>query len=181
MTDELGGASVEVPRADARLLLLALHAAQHGAREPQPLRDLARALDIGTRAEWRDAASLATPLGAEAAFAAGLGLLEPGQTLREEFRLSASPTVESALRATTAPALTLGLDWLVRLPGVRARLGFVVRKAFPPAGFMRTWSPLARRGRLALAAAYLWRPLWLLGRAGPAIRALRRARKESRP
>ena len=179
MTVELGGTSVEVPRADARLLLLALHAAQHGEREPQPLQDLARALEVGTRAEWNDAASLAKRLHAEPAFAAGLGLLRAGQTLREDLHLSPSPTIESALRATTAPALTLGFDWLVRLPGVRPRLRFIVRKTFPPAAYMRTWSPLARRGRLGLGAAYVWRPLWLISRAGPAMRAWRRAQKQS--
>ena len=62
MTDELGGASVEVPRTDARLLLLAFHRGEHGEREQQPLQDLARALDIGTRAEWRGASSLAKRL-----------------------------------------------------------------------------------------------------------------------
>jgi hypothetical protein len=180
-TETLEGTPIEVPRTDVRLLLLALHAAQHGEREPQPLRDLARALEIGTPGEWRDAASLAEQLQAQAAFAAGLGLLEPGRRLREELQLATVATIESALRATTAPALTLGLAWLVRLPGLRARLRFIVHKAFPSPGFMRTWSPLARRGRLGLGAAYLGRPLWLLARAGPAVRAWQRARKEIRP
>jgi hypothetical protein len=180
-TEPVAGASVEVARADARLLLLALHAAQHGEREPQPLRDLARALEIATRAEWADASTLAQRLHAEPAFAAGLCLLEPGRILREELQLPTARTVESALRARTAPELTLGLEWLVRLPGIGPRLRFTMRKVFPPAAFMRTWSPLARRSGLGLAAAYLWRPLWLLLRSRRAIRAWRRARKESRP
>jgi hypothetical protein len=179
MMDTLGGAHVEVPGVDARLLLLALHAAQHGEREPQPLHDLARALEVGTRAEWSDAAVLAERLQAEAAFTSGLRLLEPGRALCADLRLLTAPTVESALRATTAPALSLGVDWLARLPGMRPRLRFIVRKAFPPAAFMRIWSPLARRGRLGLGAAYVWRPVWLVSRSGPAIRAWRRARKQS--
>lgn len=181
VSESVGGASVEVPAVDARLLLIALHAGQHGERQPQPLRDLARALEIGSRADWSDAASLARSLGAEAAFAAGLGLLEPGRKLRDDLDVVTASTLESALRATTAPALTLGLDWLVRLPGMRPRLRFALRKLFPPAAFMRTWTPVARQGKLGLVAAYVWRPLWMLGRTGPAIRAWRRAKKETRP
>jgi hypothetical protein len=178
--ETVAGSSLDVPAPDARLVLLALHAAQHGAREPQPLRDLERALELATPAEWREAARLAARLDAEGAFAAGLGLVERGRVVRDELGLPAAWTVEAALRARTAPALALGLDWLTQLPGLRPRLRFVIQKLFPPPAFMRVWSPLARRGRAGLVAAYLWRPLWLALRAGPAIAALRRARKESR-
>lgn len=179
--ETLEGAAVEVPRPEARLVLIALHAAQHGEREPQPLRDLARALEVATWAQWREAAALAEQLRADAAFVAGLDLLEPGRALRDELGLSTARTVEASLRAKTAPPLTLGLEWFTHLPGLRPRLRFVFRKTFPPPAFMRLWSPLARRGRVGLVVAYLWRPVWLVLRGGPALAALRRARRDSRP
>jgi hypothetical protein len=45
--------------------------------------------------------------------------------------------------------------------------------------FIRAWSPLARRGRVGLAVAYAYRPLWVLWRVGPAVWALARARKQA--
>lgn len=179
-TVRIGGADVEVPRVDARLLLIALHAAQHGRREPQPLQDLSRALEVATHAQWEEAVSLGRLLGAEGALAAGLDLLPAGRVVREEIGLEAPRTVETALRATTPPALSLGIDWLVRAPGLGARLRFALGKTFPPAAFMRTWSPLARRGPVGLALAYAWRPVWLVVRGVPAMHAWWRARSASR-
>jgi hypothetical protein len=179
--ETLGDVPVDVPEPEFRLLLLALHAAQHGEQEPQPIRDLEQALSISSAEEWRDAATLARLVQAEEAFAAGLGLTEGGRRLSRELQLSGGRTLESALRARTAPPLTLGLDWFVQLPGLRPRLRFLVLKLFPPASFMRTWSSLARRGPAGLVAAYVWRPVWILARTTPALRAWRRARKESRP
>lgn len=180
-TASVGGTDVEVPAPDARLLQVALHAAQHGKRKPQPLQDLSRALQVATRAQWNDAASLARRLCAEEALAAGLDLLEGGRTLRDELRLPTPGTVETALRATTAPALALGLDWLVRAPGIRPRARFVLGKTFPPAAFMRAWTPLARRGPAGLALAYMWRPVWLVVHGGRAVRAWSRARRSANP
>jgi hypothetical protein len=53
--------------------------------------------------------------------------------------------------------------------GMRDRARLVGHKLAPPATFMRKWSPLERRGPLGLAAAYVWRPFWILSRtrSGP--------------
>ena len=46
--------------------------------------------------------------------------------------------------------------------------------------YMRWWSPMARRGRLGLSIAYLWRPFWACAQAARAVPALRRARRDMR-
>ena len=76
--------------------------------------------------------------------------------------------------------LALGFDRFARLPGVQAKLAFAARKLVPPPAWMRSCVPLARRGRLGLAAAYLWRPISLVARLGPGWRAWRRAVKKTR-
>ena len=52
-----------------------------------------------------------------------------------------------------------------------------LHKLFPPAAHVRAWSPLARSGRLGLAAAYVGRPFWVLARAAPASIAVWRAHR----
>ncbi len=39
----IAGIAIDTPSLPAHVLILALHAAQHGAKEPQPLEDLSRA------------------------------------------------------------------------------------------------------------------------------------------
>jgi hypothetical protein len=177
---EIAGVSVEVLAPSARAMHVALHAAQHGVQEPQPLQDLERALEILPEALWRSAARLAVRLEATPAFGAGLSLVPAGRELRTRLEFPAKKSVESALRAAGAPPLALGLEWLARAPSWRARAIFVYGKVLPSPSFMRVWSPLARRGRTGLAAAYAWRPIWLLLRMGAAHRAWRRAKRESR-
>jgi hypothetical protein len=176
----LAGAPVEVPAASARALLLALHAAQHGANWEQALRDLERALARLPDEAWRMAAALAGELDATPSFAAGLELVEGGEALADRLELPKQRTVEATLRAWTAPDLTLGIHRLTTTRGLRAKGAFVVRKVFPSPAWMRRWVPLARRGRLGLGAAYAVRPVSLVLRMPRALRAWRRARSESR-
>jgi hypothetical protein len=58
----------------ARLLIVVLHAAQHGIEESKPLEDLARAISISADREVRAAHALALRLEARDSFAAGLRL-----------------------------------------------------------------------------------------------------------
>jgi hypothetical protein len=174
---ELGRVRAQVLAPGARSLHVALHAAKHGSRAGKHLEDLRRALDLLPLDVWREAAALAVLLDAVPAFTTGLGLVPEGGELAGHLGLSADTSVEVALRAQTAPPLALGLEWFSTLPGPRAKARFVVGKLFPPAAFMRRWSPLARRGPLGLAAAYAYRPVWLLLKLGPALRTWRRAKK----
>jgi hypothetical protein len=176
----VGGTEVEVLAPAARAMHIALHAAQHGPGFEGPMEDLERALDQLPPEIWDEAAALARRLDAESMFAAGLGLRDHGREILARLGLSDQKTVEAALRATTPPDLALGFHQLASAPGLRPKLAFVARKIVPPAAWMRRWVPLAKRGRLGLATAYLIRPLWLLRRAGPGFRAWRRAVKDTR-
>jgi hypothetical protein len=51
------------------------------------------------------------------------------------------------------------------------------RALVPPSGYMRALSPLARRGRVGLAAAYALRAVRRLATAGAALRAIRIVRR----
>jgi hypothetical protein len=176
----VGGFPVEVLGQAARAMHVALHAAQHGSGFAGPVADLERALEQLPLDVWKDASALAVQLRAESLFAAGLGLHERGREVLPHLGLSGRKTVEVALRVSTPPDLALGFHRLAGTPGLSAKLAFVARKIAPPAAWMRSVVPLARRGRLGLAAAYIVRPLWLLRRAGPAFRAWRRAVREAR-
>lgn len=171
------GVEVEVLRESARALHVALHAAHHGARSPKPLEDLTRALDLVTVDVWRTAASIAAALDARPAFAAGLNLLPEGRVLAHTLGVFDKPSVEVALRAESAPRLSLGIAWLMGVPGFLPKVRLVLRKAVPAPEYLRGWKPFAHRRPGGLCLAYLWRPFWLLWHALPGLRAWRQANR----
>jgi hypothetical protein len=177
-TLEVAGTPVEVLSAPARALHLALHAAQHGEAFDKTLLDLKTALERLPDNTWMSAARLAEELDAEAAFVAGLRLDPAGETLVERMELKPRPTMptEVILRARSAPVMSEGIEWMSRLTPWKKAL-FALRHVVPPAGYMRVWSPRARRSRFGLALAYLWRPVWLATHLAPALRTWRRARR----
>jgi hypothetical protein len=176
----VGGIPVEVLSPAARAMHAALHAAQHGPGFSGPLTDLQRALERLPPDVWHEAATLALRLEADSLFAAGLGLLDPGRSVLARLGLSERRTVEVALRVTTPPDLALGFHRLAATPGLGPKLSFIARKIVPPPAWMRSCVPLAGRGRLGLAAAYIARPIWLLRRARAGFRAWRRAVRAAR-
>jgi len=163
----------------ATALVVALHAAQHGRHIRKPLDDLARALEQIPDDAWQDAAALAERLAATPAFAAGLRLLPAGTDLAMRLDLQETATAEVILRASTAPPMALGFEWLARTPGPRRKLVLIAGKLVPHREFMPAWSPLARGGRLGLALAYAWRPFWLLWHSAPGLRAWLAARRRA--
>jgi hypothetical protein len=175
---EVAGTEVNVLVKPARALHVALHAAQDGGLA-KPLEDLRRAVDRLPVAGWEEARALAERLQATPALAAGLRLLPAGEVLAEQLGLPVDGPTSVRLRASGAPRSALSLEWLARTPGVRGKALYATRKLFPPAEFMRAWSPLASRGRLGLSVSYVWRLRWLLGAAGPAIRTWWRARRDA--
>ncbi|MBA2616078.1 MAG: nucleotidyltransferase family protein, partial [Actinobacteria bacterium] len=177
---DLGTTKVDALAPAARAMHVALHAAQHGNKQAPTLRDLQRAVDALPLELWADAAAIAAQLDASHAFAAGLRLVPSGAAIASALRLSFAQTTDVALMAATSPNMARGFAWLDNLAGPRAKGYFIARKLIPPRDWLRAWSPLARRGRLGLAATYVWRPVWLLVHAGPGFVAWRRARRAAR-
>ena len=177
----IGGERVEVLNRPARALHVVLHAAQHGLQEPKPREDLRRALERVPEDTWTDARRLAVALDAQAAFWTGLSMEPAGRELSARLELVKGPSrTETELRASTAPPTAVGLLRLAETPGLGAKLRLIWREAFPSSAYLRTWSPLARRGRVGLALAHVWRPIWILIRLGPALAAIMRARRAAR-
>jgi hypothetical protein len=175
---DVGGLEVEVLSEPGRAMHVALHAAQHGGYWDRPLDDLRRAVELLPFETWESAAGTAEVLRATTYFAAGLRLVPEGEGLAERLGLASSPSVEALLRAQSAPDLTLGFEKLYSLPGAGAKARFLVSKLFPPRANMEFIMPLARRGRLGLAASYFVRLGWVARRAGAGFRAWIRARRE---
>ena len=171
----LRGVEVEVLNQPARALHLALHAADHGFTSDRPLKELALALGTLPEDLWREAADMAVPLEATAAFAAGLRLVPEGAELAARLCLPDNDSVEVALRASPATRHALGLQWLLQTQGLGAKASLLVRKLAPPPAYMRAWSRLAQKGGPGLILAYLWRPLYLFLVAIPTVLAWSRA------
>lgn len=161
--------SVRVPSEEARALHLGLHAAQHGPGLSSPLEDLRRGLERLPGSTWDGAAALAAELGVEGAFAAGLDLLPAGQAVNTRLGLVPGARIED-------PGVTEGVRRFAATRGWQKKARFVAGEAFPTEDYLKAYVPLARRGRLGLALARVWRPVSLLLRLGPALVAARRAR-----
>ena len=179
-TATVGGIEVSILDPTARAMHVALHAAQHGRREAATMRDLGRALALLPFETWTQAADLATRLDASPAFATGLSLLPEGEAVVTRLGLEKDRSVTGLLFADTAPTVAFTLEELRATRGPAARAALLARKAFPTRAHMRLYWPLARRGYLGLALAYLWRMANKLGKLIPALIAWRRARRESR-
>jgi hypothetical protein len=173
----LAGGQVTIPGPVGRALIVTLHAAQHGVKIEKSQEDLRRALVIEPYERWAKAARLAQEVGATAALATGLRLLPEGRELADRLGLPSVVPTEIALRANDGPFAAYALEWLGSRKGLRAKASYLAHKLFPPVAFMKWWSPLARRGSLGLAVAYVWRPLWCARSALAALPAWRRARK----
>jgi hypothetical protein len=72
-----------------------------------------------------------------------------------------------------------GLERLRTAGSTAARTRILADELFPSPEFMRWWTPLARRSRRGLGAAYAWRAAYLVLHAPAGVRAWRRASKES--
>ena len=178
---EVGGRHVRVLDPPSRLLFLVLHAAKDGTRVGRPLRDLQMAVERVSEDIWVEAVEVAKEIDAVPSFIAGLVLVPEGANVLDRLAIKALPKTATLIRTDEgAPPLAVGVDWFVRQRSLRRMLSLAIHKTFPPVPFMRAWSPLARRGRWGLIAAYLWRPIWLLRNLGPAVAAWRRARRRSR-
>lgn len=169
----VGGAEVRVPDPTARLLIVAVHAAHHGATNPGAIEDLRRAVTRIPEAHWAGAAALARSVVALPRFAEGLALLPEGRHLAQRLGLSSPAT----LRMLEGQGTAAGFEQLARAHGTRERITLLRDELLPSAEFLRWWAPWARRSRRALAAAYVYRVGWLAAHALPGWRAWRRTRR----
>lgn len=178
---QVGGREVRTPGPSVRALHIALHAAQHGTRPGKHRDDLERGLAVIEQEVWMAARELASRLWATGPFATGLRLSDEGRRLADELGVCEDGSVETTLLAGTPVAGALGWHYLASARGLRERLHIVARKLVPTRRFIRAWSPMARRGPVGLATAYIVRPVWVLRRVVPGFRAWRKARRGSPP
>jgi hypothetical protein len=158
---EVAGVTVDTPAPAALGVIVALHAAQHGVRAAQPVRDLTLALERIQPEDWAAAADLARGLNAEGSVAEGLRLLPRGAELAVALGLPERGARFARLGASSPSATSWGIEHLFTAGSTRARLRLVADKLAPSPVFMRGWQPIARRGLPGLILAYAWRPFWL--------------------
>lgn len=158
---DLGGMRIAVPSVPARASLTALHAAFHGRAGRWTIEDLRRALLVVSLEDWRRAACLARDLGAPTAFASGLRLLPAGAEIADALGIAKpdDPTLVLHGQSAAEPAFRM-LEYVgdSPVPGLVRLLGV---ELIPPPDLMRTWYPIARRGRRGLLAAHVARLLRL--------------------
>jgi Uncharacterised nucleotidyltransferase len=179
-TMTVAGAEAEILSEPARAVQVALHAMVHGYGTEKTLLELSRAIERAPAPVWEKATALASSLGAEGAFAAGLRMLPEGEELAERLGLSAAQSVESVMFADEVPYSTWTINRLARTSGLLPKLRIVGQRVFPSPAFMRAWYPLARRGRFGLALSYPRRFAWMVTATGPAVAAWWRARGKAR-
>lgn len=173
---ELFGRPIPVPSVPARLALVALHAASHGRPAQRSMGDLRRAVTRFDGDDWSAAAALAESWDALDYFVVGLGLDPAGEGLLASLGIDHEPGTAAVMRGDGMPRAQRSFEQLGRAGG-SARARIVLGKIFPSREAMRSWQPLARRGRAGLALAYAWRPFWLLWQLGPAARSWLKARR----
>jgi hypothetical protein len=175
----IAGLDIETLSRPARLLYVALHAAQHESDSfERPLEDLERALRQVDEGYWNEAAGLANRLRAAPTFAAGLRLHPDGAGLAVRLGLPHDRPLMLSLREQGGGSPMVTLERLATAQGLGARLRLLARRFAPPPDYMRWRYPaLARRGWLGLGLAYVWRPLSIMPKLPAAVMAWKRARR----
>jgi hypothetical protein len=174
----VGGVELRVPDRDTVLLHVVLHAAHHAnVVDSKPLEDLRRALASVEESRWSSALELARAYRGVPAFAAGLQLLPEGGDLARRLDLGEVRSLQHEIRREDNVIAEELYALLSANVGIRRKLAAAASDVFPRPDYMRWWSPLARRGKLGLACAYLWRAIWVIGQAPSAIHTLWRIRR----
>jgi hypothetical protein len=174
----IAGVELRVPDRDTVLLHVVLHAAHHANRvNDKPLEDLRRAITLVEEPEWLRVLEFARAYQGVPAFAAGLRLLPQGEDLARKLDLGEVRSLHHEIRREDN-AIAEELHALLSADvGIGRKLAIATSDFFPRPAYMRWWSPLARRGKLGLAGAYLWRTIWIIGQAPGAIYTLWRIQR----
>jgi hypothetical protein len=174
----IAGVELRVPDRDTVLLHVVLHAAHHANQVGgKPLEDLRRAFARVEEAEWLSALELARVYQGAPAFTAGLRLLPEGRDLVHRLGLDEVRSLRHEIRREDNVIAEELYALLSADTGIRRKLAVASGDIFPRPDYMRWWSPLARRGKLGLAGAYLWRTIWIIGQAPAAIHTLWRIQR----
>jgi Uncharacterised nucleotidyltransferase len=174
----IGGVELRVPDGDTVLLHVVLHAAHHANQvDGKPLEDLRRAIARVEKSRWSSVLGLARAYQGVPAFAAGLRLLPEGQDLARRLDLDQVRSLKDEIRREDNVIAEDLYALLSADLGIRRKLAIATSRIFPRPDYMRWCSPLARRGKLGLAGAYLWRPIWIIGQAPAAIHTLWRIQR----
>jgi Uncharacterised nucleotidyltransferase len=174
----IAGVKLRVPDRDTVLLHVVLHAAHHVNQvDGKPLEDLRRALALVEEPEWSRALELARAYRGVPAFAAGLRLLPEGEGLVRRLDLGEVRSLQHEIRREDNVIAEELYALLSANAGIKQKLVIAASDIFPRPDYMQWWSPLARRGKLGLAGAYLWRIIWVTGQAPRAIHTLWRIRR----
>lgn len=177
---ELGGVPIDIPSLPARAALVALHAASHGVAGEWVIEDLRRAIRAVSLGDWQLAANVADELDAVAAFSSGLRIIPAGAPVADSLGLGGRDDPMLRLHAQSAPDPSIRmLDYTGRssLAGLARMLG---NELVPPVDQMRTWYPIARRGRRGLAAAHAARLARLAWISPELVSSWRQAREVAR-
>ena len=178
----IAGVELRVPDRDTVLLHVVLHAAHHANQvDGKPLEDLRRALALAEQAEWPRALELARAYKGVPAFAAGLQLLPEGEDLARRLGLGEVRSFRHEIRREDNVIAEELYALLFADTGIRQKVVIAASDIFPKPDYMRWWSPLAQRGKLGLAFAYLWRMIWIIGQAPAAIHTLWRIQRAKGP
>jgi Uncharacterised nucleotidyltransferase len=174
----IGGVELRVPDRDTVLLHVVLHAAHHAnLADSKPLEDLRRALARAEESRWSGALELARAHRGVPAFAAGLRLLPEGEDLARSLHLGEVRSLQHEIRREDNVIAEELYALLSADVGIGRKLAIAASDVFPRPDYLRWWSPLARRGKLGLAGAYLWRAIWVIGQAPGAIHTLWRIQR----
>jgi hypothetical protein len=174
----IAGVELRVPDRDVVLLHVVLHAAHHADQvDGKPLEDLRRALARVEEAEWSRALELAREYRGLPAFVAGLRLLPEGRDLARKLDLGEVRSFQHEIRREDNAIAEELYALLSADVGIGRKLEIAASDVFPRPDYMRWWSALARRGKLGLAGAYVWRAIWIVGQAPRAIHTLWRVRR----
>jgi hypothetical protein len=174
----IAGVELRVPDRDMVLLHVVLHAAHHANQvDGKPLEDLRRALALVEEAEWAKALELSRAHQGIPAFAAGLRLLPEGKDLACRLDLGEVRSLQHEIRREDNVIAEELYALLSASVGIRRKLAIAASDIFPRPDYMRWWSSLARRGKLGLAGAYVWRTIWIIGQAPGAIHTLWRIQR----
>lgn len=170
-----GNVDVWYPSLDARVLIVALHAARSSGFGKSRL-DLIRAIGWADQGSWLGVGQLAAELNAEPALRAGLELIEdPGLIERAGLaRVTVEP--EWILLTQNAARTAIRLNELQQLPW-RERPGQIAMWLFPSPALMEIRDPGSADTRWTLTRAYARRLGQGIAHAPQAVRQLRDARR----